>query len=217
MPRRMPRFDKLLANHAQLAIAIVKAGEMAHVCGTAVIRKEWSTARLEALYELAFLRVFAAWEMCLEAVFYRSLCGFASTAGQETLISGRYYPTLAAAESAVLGGRSYVLWHNPQHVIDRCRRFFRSGAPGCPSVQETMVASKFTYLVNLASIRHRVVHDQADAKRKFDTATLQIAARTYPSSRPGKFLRDWDASTSPPQRWLEVTIAGLTALTGQIV
>jgi hypothetical protein len=80
-----------------------------------------------------------------------------------------------------------------------------------------MLASNFTYLVNLANIRHRIVHDQADAKRKFEAATLQIAARTYSSSRPGKFLRDWDTSKAPRQRWLEVTIAALIALTSQIV
>ena len=79
----MPRFDRALHNQAQSAIAIVRAGEIAHVSGGAAIRKEWSVVKLEALYELAYLRVFAAWEMCLEAVFYRSLCGYASAAGQE--------------------------------------------------------------------------------------------------------------------------------------
>src|SRR4029077_1888067 len=133
MPRRMPRFDRELYSQAQSAIAIVRAVEVSRPSGGVSIRKEWSAVRLEALYELAYLRVFAAWEMCLEAVFYRSLCGFASAAGKETLVSGRYYSTLAAAESAVLGNRSYVLWHNPQHVIDRCQKFIRSGVPGCPS------------------------------------------------------------------------------------
>jgi hypothetical protein len=214
----MPRFDNALSSQAQSAIAIAKAGEMAHVSSEAAVRKEWNTIRLEALYELAYLRVFAAWETCLEAVFYRSLCGYASAAGQETLVSGGpYYPTLAAAESAVLSGKSYRLWHAPQQVIDRCQKFIKSGTPGCPAVQENVISSNLTHLSNLSYIRHRVVHDQADAKRKFDAATLQIAARTYPASRPGKFLRDWDRSALPHRRWLEVTIAGLTALTSQMV
>src|SRR5947207_1926265 len=126
MPRRMPRFDKVLSSQAQLAIAITKAGEAVRVSGPVAIRKEWRASRLEALYELAYLRAFASWEMCLEAVFYRSLCGYASAAGQETPISGLYYPTVAAAESAVLGRRSFVLWHNPQQVIDRCKQFIKS-------------------------------------------------------------------------------------------
>ena len=152
----------------------------------------------------------------MEAIFYRSLCGYASTAGQEMLVSGRYYPTLPAAESAVLSGRSYALWHHPQKVIDRCRSFIRSGI-GCPCVQEATIASNFTRLVHFASTRHRIVHDQADAKRKFDAATTYMVGRTYPASRPGKFLRDWDTSTSPPRRWLDATIADLTSLTRQIV
>jgi hypothetical protein len=213
----MPRFDRALSNQAQSALGIVRAGEIAHISGGVAIRREWSAIRLEALYELAYLRVFAAWEVCLEAVFYRSLCGYASAAGQETLARGSYYQNLAAAESAVLSGQSYVLWHNPQKVIDRCRKFITSGLPGCPSIQEITISSNLTRLLNLASTRHRIVHDQADAKRKFDTATLQIAGRTYPSSRPGKFLRDWDTSSVPRRRWLEVTIADLTTLTSQIV
>lgn len=153
----------------------------------------------------------------LGSCFLWSLCGYASAVGQETLVSGNYYPSVAAAESAVLAGQSYVLWHNPHKVIDRCRRFIKSGLPGCPSIQEVTISSNLTTLLSLASTRHRIVHDQSDAKRKFDTATLHIAARTYPSSRPGKFLRDWDTSTLPHRRWLDVTVAELTALTSQIV
>jgi hypothetical protein len=216
MPRRMPRFDHVLSGQAQSAISIVRAGEIAHTSGGPSIRKEWSVAKLEALYELAYLRVFAAWEMCLEAVFYRSLCGYASSAGQETLVAGSYYRTLAAAEAAVLGGKAYRLWHNPQHVIDRCKSFIKSGA-GCPCLQETALSSNLAYLVNLGATRHRIVHGNADAKGKFDLATLQIAGRAYPSSRPGKFLRDWDASTLPRRRWLEVTMSDLIAIASQIV
>jgi len=153
----------------------------------------------------------------MEAVFFRSLCGYASTVGQEQLISGVYYPTLAAAELAVLGGQHYVLWQNPQKIIDRCKKFIKSGA-GCPCLQETTIASNFTALTHLASTRHRVVHThQADAKAKFDAATMHIAGRTYPLSRPGKFLRDLDTSTVPHRSWLEVTTGDLTAMIRQIV
>ena len=213
----MPRFDRVLSDQAQSALGIVRAGEIARVSGSPTVRKEWGLIRLEALYELAYLRVFAAWEMCVEAVFFRSLCGYASAAGPEKLVRGSYYPNLAAAEAAVLGGQSYKLWYNPQKVIDRCKRFIASGLPGCPCTLETAMASNITRLLHMASTRHRIVHDQADAKRKFDTATLQIAGRAYPASRPGKFLRDWDTSTSPRRRWLEVTISELTSLTSQIV
>ena len=216
MPRRLPRFDRALSSQAQLAIGIVRAGEIAHVCGDLAVRKEWSVLRLEALYELAFLRVFAAWEVCLESVFYRSLCGYASASGQETLVGGSYFPNLAAAERAVLGGRSYVLWHNPHKVIKRCRVYIRSGS-GCPCVQQNIISSNLADLESLAATRHRIVHDQTDARSNFDAATLSIAGRTYPASRPGKFLRDQDTSTSPPQKWLDTTMGDLVSLMAQMV
>ncbi len=216
MSRRIPRFDLVLSSQANAAISIVRAGEIAHASGGPAIRKEWSVSRLEALHELAYLRVFAAWETFLEAVFYRSLCGYASTAGQETLVAGAYYSSLTAAETAVLGPHTYLLWHSPQRVIDRCRRYIRYG-PGFPARQETVIASNLARLESLAATRHRIVHDHADAKRKFDNATLHIAGRTFSASRPGRFLRDWDHSALPRRRWLEVTIAELTSLARQIV
>jgi hypothetical protein len=216
MPRRMPRFDLELQAQSQLAIAIVRAGEIARASGERNVRDEWSAVRIEALYELAYLRVFSAWETFLESVFYRSLCGYASSAGQETLVAGAYYASIAAAEAAVLGGQAYTLWHDPNKVIRRCQRFIRTGAPGCIGLQESTIASNATRLQELAAVRHRIVHDQADAKRKFDAASASIAGRTYPASRPGKFLRDRDA-TPLAQRWLDVTIGELLALARQMV
>src|SRR5215471_14980711 len=120
MPRRMPRLDLALSAQAQAAIEIVKAGEIAHVSGTPAIRKSWSIARLEALHELAYLRVFAGWESFLESVFYRTLCGYASSAGQETLVKGSHFRKLRVAEAALLGTKKYLLWHSPHKVIKRC-------------------------------------------------------------------------------------------------
>jgi hypothetical protein len=216
MPRRMPRFDRALSRNASAAMSLVTAGEITHLSGGPSIRREWNTVRLEALYELAYLRVFAAWETYLEAVFYRSLCGYASASGRERLNRGHYFPSLAAAEADLLRGNTYALWHKPQKVIDRCQRYFSSAA-GCPCVQESTITSNLTRLEHLASTRHRIVHDQKDAKHKFDTATLHLAGRTYPSSRPGKFLRDYDRTKSPPQRWLEVTVTELSTLLAQMV
>lgn len=178
-----------------------------------MLRREWSILRLEALYELAYLRSFAAWEMYQEAVFLRSVCGYASAAGQETPVSGTYFPSLAAAEAAVLAGNTYMLWHSPQKVINRCKKFIGPG----PQLQELTIASNFARLDSFAATRHRIVHEQLDAKRKFDAATLLFAGRTYPSSRPGKFLRDWDISQNPPQRWLGVAINELTSLLTQMI
>ena len=219
MPRRMPRFDIGLLNQAASAVSIAVAGEIAHASGTPPIRREWSTSRLEALYELAYMRTFAAWEYCLESIFFRSLCGYSSAAGQELIAvnGGVYFRTIATAEAAVLGPRrSFLLWGTPNVVITRCQQHFRSGV-GCPCQQEMVISSHLARLEHLASIRNRIVHDQNDARSKFDVAALSIAGRTYGGSRPGKLLRDWDSTTAPPRRWLETTIGELTALAAQMV
>jgi hypothetical protein len=207
----MPRFDLRLAGVAQIATAIAKAGEAAHISAESTVRRQWTVARLEALYELAYLRVFAAWESCLEAIFLRSLCGYASRGGQETLKTGGYFPSLAAAEAAAMGpGRTYLLWHNPVRVINRCQQFIRAGR------EEITINSNLARLQDFADARHRVVHDHTDAKRKFDVAALNLVGRTYPASRPGRLLRDWDRSAPVTRRWLETVALELTNLAGQM-
>jgi hypothetical protein len=219
----MPRFDRLLLYQAQLAIDITRSGEAMRTSGGQLGLTEWTLIKLEALYELAYMRIFAAWETCLENVLLRSLCGFTSRAvGHETLLpsqnrTGPYHISLANAEADMLGSHQYALWHNPQHVIKRCQRFIRSGAPGCPAVMETTISSSVTRLENLAAVRHRIVHEQKDARQKFDSAAISLAGRTYPASRPGKFLRDWDRSSVPKRRWLATVADELVALASQIV
>jgi hypothetical protein len=90
MPRRMARFDIAFSRLADSALEIVKAGETMRMSGASG-KKAWTITRLESLYELAFLRVFAAWEACQELVFIRSLCGCASAKGQETLRTGAHF------------------------------------------------------------------------------------------------------------------------------
>jgi hypothetical protein len=173
--------------------------------------------RLEALYELAYLRVYAAWEMYLEALFLRFLCGYASRAGQETLVAGGYFQTLAAAETAVLSGGSFLLWHQTTKVIQRCKKFIKSGTPGCPAVMESVIASNQARLDHLACIRHRIVHThQKDAKNNFDAATLHFVGRVYPGSRPGRFLRTRHTPNKRP-RWLDATIREFARLLRQMV
>lgn len=213
MPRQMPRFDSALATVSQEALEIVNAGELSRGSHPS----EWRTHRLEALYELAYLRIFGAWELHLEGIFLRSLCGYVSRAGQETLRPGlMHYRTLATAETAMLGGRAYQLWHNPTAVIGRCQGFIRSG-PGYPAAQETTISSNLANLENLAAIRHRIAHTQRDARLRFDAACVTIAGRTYRGSRPGKLLRDWDTSVVPPQRWIRSFERTLVGLMGQMV
>src|SRR6266853_1029934 len=118
MARRMPRLVAYFAQNATEAVALANAGDVALAAsrpGTH-LRSEWYVTRVEYLYEVAFLRLFSEWELFLERTFFRYLCGYVSTRGCPVSVTGGYYGTLALAEQAVLGGRDFVLWHNPNAV-----------------------------------------------------------------------------------------------------
>jgi hypothetical protein len=214
--RRMPRFDLEFDAQTQEAYRIVSAGETVHSRGGLLGKSEWPVKRIQSLYELAFLRVFAAWEQLLEDVFVYSLCGFKFRRGRrELLVSGAYYPKLTDATAAMLGGNRYLLWADPQKVIRRYNQFISRRPRGALGIQESVISSSAGELKQLAAVRHRIVHDQDDAKNNFDAATLHFASRTYPTSRPGRFLRDRDAATG--QQWHDVLAGKLSRLAGQLV
>jgi hypothetical protein len=209
----MPNFGADFRLRVADALKLAEIGEIARLeaAPSSKTRSNLYPVRLEALYEMAYLRVFVSWEAFLEQIFLRYLCGYSSAIGTATPLAGSgYLPTLARAEQAVLSGNAYVLWHNPSRIVTRCKRFFSA------CTVETVVLSNLAQLEDLAAIRHRITHAQEDARRKFDLATMSIAGRRYRGARPGAFLRDWDASVAPPVRWLERLAHQLTGLAGQV-
>lgn len=213
MPRQMPGLQAEFHRQVAEAMRLAEIGEVARaeaIAGSQT-RRHLHHSRVELLYELAFLRMFLAWEAFLEQVFLRYLCGYSSRHGRAVPQAGvSLSPTLAHAEAAVLSGRDYVLWHNPLRVADRSQRMFGS----CPI--ETVLRSSTARLEALAAVRHRIAHAQTDARRKFDAATMTIAGRRYRGARPGAFLRDRDASMTPEKRWLEQLGQELQGLAAQI-
>lgn len=212
MARKMPPLASRFAESVMDAVEIAEAGEIAGAAprGTSV-RDAWPYPRIELLYELAYVRIFTEWELFLEQTFLRYLCGFHSSLGAATMVSGlQYYKSIAAAESAVQGGRDFVLWHNPSHVAARSRRFFSSG------LHETVVSANTMRLENFGRIRHRIVHSQTDAKNKFNAVAMALAGRRYPKARPGKFLRDKQVGVAPTKRWISHIGEELTNLAGMI-
>lgn len=213
MPRSMPPLAASFQARVRDAIELAEAGEIARYesAPQSLTRRHLHAGRLEALYEMAYLRVFVSWEAFVEQAFLRYLCGYASSSGTATLVpGGSFERTLSSAEAALLGTRQYVLWHKPSTVISRCRRFFATSAI------DVVVSSHTSRLENLASVRHRIAHAQADARSNFDSATMALVGRRYRGSRPGAFLRDWDLGASPPVRWLETLSLELAGLAAQI-
>lgn len=209
----MPGLQAVFHRQVAGAMKLAEIGEVARaeaIAGSET-RRQLHHSRVELLYELAFLRMFLAWEVFLEQAFLRYLCGYTSKHGMVVPKAGiSLSPTLAHAEVTLLAGRDYVLWHNPVRVADRCQRMFGN----CPI--ETVVRSSTARLEALAAVRHRIVHAQADARQKFDAATMAIAGRRYRGSRPGAFLRDRDVSNAPAVPWLIQLGQELQGLASQI-
>lgn len=209
----MPLLGRTFSREVNRALALPQAGELARTSlrPDSAAWKGLHVSRLEMLYEMAFLRIFISWEVFLEHTFYRYLCGFASQFGRANTTGCSHYRTLDAAENAVLGSRDYVLWHNPQVVIQRSREFMVNG------LHEFVLSSNYSRLEDFAAIRHRIAHGQKDAKQKFDRATMDLCGRRYAGSAPGRFLRDWDKTSVPQVRWLASIGAELESLAFQIV
>jgi hypothetical protein len=212
MPKQMQNLVRTFEYEAKQGVLLSEAGEQARIllgAHHAILH----FSKLSYLYEMAFLRIFITWEMFLENAFVRYLCGFQSSTGRVviTAAAGGYSRTIREATLKLLAGQDYVLWYNPQKVIQRSQRFFNGGP------HEIVIASAISTLTHMANIRHRIAHSQEDARTKFDQATLHFNGQRYRGSRPGYFLRDWDSSRIPPCRWLESLSEQLVSLAAQVV
>lgn len=212
--RALPALDASLRSQVDAAVAIARAGETARLAlpvGSPAWR-ELHVPRLELLYELAFLRVFVEWEIFLEQTLIRLMCGYVAKSAPTVLKAGAVYAkSIAAAQTALLGKRHYLLWHDPSKVVARAAGRFTT------SSFQAVIASNTSRLEHFAAVRHRVAHGQADARANFDVATMQLNARRYRGARAGQFLRDWDTAASPQIRWLESIANELCSLAAQMV
>ena len=209
MPRLTAGLALQLERSTDSALALATAGEIirSNLAPASIAHKELTMGRLEALYELAYLRIFLTWEAFLEESFLRYLCGFHNSVGPVAL-KGARVPTIDDARVAILGGQRFVSWYNPLRVIQRAQRFCIN------SPHEVVVLSVQTQLEWYAAIRGRIAHTSVYARGEFDIATLGLAGRRIRGSRPGSFLRMLDPS--PGKRWLHILADGFKALAGQI-
>jgi hypothetical protein len=211
MPRALPRFDLQFAGSVAAALDLVSRIEQINAYASARRQPSLTSLQVELSYELAYLRIFIAWEVLLEQTFTRFVCGYTHSGGQEP-ISGtqRYFGTLELAERSILGNRNYILWHNPNQVISRAQAYLTN------SRYELVISSAQVRIGHFAAIRHRIAHAQTHAALEFDNATTALAGRRYRGARPGRFLRDRTPNAQPPRRWLNTIGSDLTTLASQI-
>lgn len=188
MPRRMPALGSQFIAAAREAIALstVAEGIRAEASYTN-IKGELTLVRIEMLYEMSFLRLFASWEAFIEDSLIHMLCGFTSALYAPSFQPGvSRFKTFSDARVSVYRGRRYLLWYDAAEIQRRCARYL-DNAP-----QETVAASNSARLDWFASIRHRIAHDSDDARTQFDVASINLAGRRFSRSRPGKLLRSDD-------------------------
>lgn len=86
--RNMPPLGAVFARQCDLALNLARAGEIARAASPpgSIAYQQLYPARLETLYEAAYLRVFISWELFLEESFLRFLCGYSSPTGGQVPI-----------------------------------------------------------------------------------------------------------------------------------
>jgi hypothetical protein len=209
----MPKLASRFRSSVSKAIAIAEAGEIARALSPPRSRvfRELSVNRLEALHEMAYLRMFVEWEIFIEASFIRMMCGYQSSLFTPIFASGKSrQPDLGTAFNSLSGGRGFLLWHDPRHIRDRGQAWF-SGGP-----HEAVAVSSYSRLEWFGWVRHRVAHGSDDARRKLDAATLGLCGRRYRGASAGRFLRSWNTSATPQERWLYTIGDELSRLAAQI-
>ncbi len=162
------------------------------------LRQQLTAGQLEALYEAAYLRIFAAWESYLESTTVRLMAKKGTASYTPTCPPGtNLYRTLDLARAALFGGRNYLLWHNPQTVISRSAGVL-SGSP-----VEMVLTANVQDISDMATVRHAIAHNSSDARRKFQAASQSLAGIT--TGNPGHFLRSPNvADPLNPMKWLLV-------------
>ena len=188
----MPALATKLGETIDSAIGLSRTGES--IRNNPVypgIRRELTSARMELLYEMSYLRLFSAWEGFVEETLLRMLCDYRSRLYTPSFQPGiTRFTDLAAARASLFRGRPYLLWYDPDDIQKRCRHYL-TGSP-----QESVATSNKARLQWFAAIRHGIAHNAPDAMGKVDTASMALAGRRFPGSRPGKLLAAPDPSTN---------------------
>lgn len=184
MPRPLPLLGDKFDEGCRPLINFAQRIEANHQALKAP-RSGLAKSGVEMTYELLFLKIFLLWENFQQEVFIRLLMGFESNGGQEILIPGIARPQrLVDAETLVLDGRRYQLWHDPTQVVKRSDKFFEPASSHFRSI----IGANQTTLANAAAIRHQIAHAQSHARAEFDAATMSMSGRRF-HGQAGRFLR----------------------------
>lgn len=138
--------------------------------------------------ELAFLRIFLAWEDFLEQSFVRYMCGGMTASGYRPQLYVNPV-SLDHAYDILRGQRAFVEWSNGGDVLQRARLFFRNGRPYHPAI-----AGALQELDEMRILRNGIAHRSAAAIRHFEDLARKLLGYRPRGVTPGLLL----ASTHSP-------------------
>ena len=208
----MPPLDSEFGRLVDRAVGLAQAGEVLFNAypTSSLVREELTLHRLEALYEMAFLRIFLSWESFLEESFLRYLCGYNTKTGITPSLTGPSAKTLSDASLTLLDGAPFISWTRPNAIVTRCQKFVTSGS------HENVILSSTARLNDFADVRNRIAHRSTFARDAFEDATTRLAGRRYRGNSAGRFLRDAVPTSAPQERWLNSIGTELKNLSSQI-
>lgn len=138
--------------------------------------------QVEIIAELAFLRIFIAWENFLEESFIRYIVGAKSLSGSRpTKLSNA--KNMEHARKLICSARKYFQWNSASDVINISEIHFRNGEPYKNVLQGATID-----LNDMNMIRNRIVHKSVISKNKFNDFVRKKLGHGSRGMTPGRFL-----------------------------
>jgi hypothetical protein len=161
--------------------------------------------------EMAYFRVYLAWEVFLEETFVLYLMGRQAPRGRA--VSRLSFPPNAdfAKDWVIPEGRPYASWAEDK-VLRRSERFFRDGRPFAGVMRSNLNA-----LHEARRIRNAIAHDAPQAREKFEEVVRQRLGTLPPNTTVGSFLSMTQPGTTPPSSFLELYVSRFEKMAGSIV
>jgi hypothetical protein len=165
--------------------------------------------QLRQISELAFLRVFMAWEVFLEDSFTRFMCGASSLSGSRPKSYVRPL-NIDHARDLIIGPKlRFADWSDPQVVIGRANLIFATGEPFA-----TPIKAATRELNEMRTIRNYIAHRSVYSREQFNRL-VQVRLGVARKFAPGVFLLT--PSPVPLQTYLDYFSSYISTAAQQIL
>lgn len=171
-----------------------------------------SRKRRDSMTELAFLRIFLAWENFLEQSFVLLLSGQKPPKGHAPKRHSFPPSVKVAMDWVIPEEQRYAKWTTASVVSNRAERFFREGRPFTP-----ILRSNQSTLEECKILRNAIAHASANTQIKFETLVRRKIGVLPSNLSVGSFLGTLVPGTRPPLSFLENYMSKIEFAADQIL